>query len=313
MLRKSLGLCSTLKHIRPYTTPSAWSPLKVLADSSVDTLRNEAFTPSVPAILPRGLFLSLPAAQKWFSASEDGESLRVNDPYLADFGDISVPVEITASTGPLATSCSFKRADVPLKLFLAWTKHASTLTTNRFYIAQASLTELEIPKRLIDDLPTPEVVRKAGRGDIYDTNIWMGVPPTYTPLHRDPNPNLFVQLAGRKVVRLLPPAEGREIFESVQRALGRSGSATFREEEMMQGEEKEMLEARIWKEEHMDGSTGEVGYQATLERGDGLFIPKGWWHSIKGVGNGINGSVSKEPCFVAYIHLSYLQVNWWFR
>jgi len=33
-----------------------------------------------------------------------------------------------------------------------------------------------------------------------------------------------------------------------------------------------------------------------LEAGDGMFIPKGWWHSVKGVGKGIIGSA-----------------NWWFR
>jgi hypothetical protein len=35
----------------------------------------------------------------------------------------------------------------------------------------------------------------------------IGHPPTYTPLHRDPNPNIFVQLAGEKVVRLLAPTD----------------------------------------------------------------------------------------------------------
>jgi len=37
-------------------------------------------------------------------------------------------------------------------------------------------------------------------------------------------------------------------------------------------------------------------WQTELDAGDALFIPKGWWHSVKGLGDGINGSV-----------------NWWFR
>ena len=39
-----------------------------------------------------------------------------------------------------------------------------------------------------------------------------------------------------------------------------------------------------------------IGYEAVLKAGDGMFIPKGWWHSVRGVGEGIIGSA-----------------NWWFR
>ncbi|KAK4690937.1 hypothetical protein P7C71_g5957, partial [Lecanoromycetidae sp. Uapishka_2] len=147
-----------------------------------------------------------------------------------------------------------------------------------------------------EDLPTPEIVTKAGTGDIYDTNIWMGIPPTYTPLHRDPNPNLFVQLAGQKIVRMISPKEGKSIFHRIQKALGKSQSASFRGEEMMKGDEKQLLEAEVWDNsfESVDGAAS--GYEVNLAGGDGLFIPKGWWHSVRGTGGGVTGSV-----------------NWWFR
>ena len=298
MLRRSLGLRSTLhtaKHTRPYITPPTWSPLRVLADSSVEVFRKEAFNLSVPAILPRGLFLGLPAVQKWFSASEVDSRVCLNHEYLAGLGDFSVPLEYTEVVGT-----TFQRSEAPFKIFLDWAQHATTNTPSRLYLAQASFNDL--PESLVNSLPVPDVVKKAGRGDVYDANLWMGVPPTYTPLHRDPNPNLFVQLAGKKVVRLLSPENGREVFATVQTALGRSASATFRGDEMMHGEEKAMLEAQIWNDEPADGGMETSGYEACLERGDGIFIPKGWWHSIKGVGNGINGSVSEEPRFVAHVH-----------
>ncbi|KAI9845762.1 MAG: hypothetical protein M1838_001549, partial [Thelocarpon superellum] len=150
---------------------------------------------------------------------------------------------------------------------------------------------------LRDDLPEPDIVRHAGRGDVYDANLWIGRPPTYTPLHRDPNPNLFLQLAGHKVVRLFPPPLGTDIFARVQKKLGRHGSPVFRGEEMMHGEERDLLEHEVWTSEPSRLS-GEIDgcYEARLQQGDGLFIPKGWWHSVKGVGQGINASV-----------------NWWFR
>ena len=121
--------------------------------------------------------------------------------------------------------------------------------------------------------------------------------PTYTPLHRDPNPNLFVQLAGSKRVRLLEPAAGDAIYERVKLEVGqegKEGSKAFRGEEMMKGKESEVLEKAVWFGEQGDGVEG--GFETEVRAGDGLFIPQGWWHSIKGIGKGVTGSV-----------------NWWFR
>ena len=163
------------------------------------------------------------------------------------------------------------------------------------YIAQCSLNDL--PPSLQADLPTPELVLKAGRGDIYDSSLWMGRPPTFTPLHRDPNPNLFVQLAGQKIIRLFSPEVGRAIFDAVQAKLAGTGNPTFRGDEMMQGQEREELEEAVWGSGR-DGLNAwqSEGLEARLEMGEGLFIPKGWWHSVRGVGAGMNASV-----------------NWWFR
>lgn len=161
----------------------------------------------------------------------------------------------------------------------------------RVYLAQASLSDL--PAKLRDDVPTPELVQ-VGKGDIYGTSIWLGQAPTYTPLHRDPNPNLFVQLAGTKRVRLFQPDVGRAIFADVQRMIGGTASATMRGAEMMEGEERKILEEVVWGKEGeaTDELVRQMGWECKVHSGDGLFIPKGWWHSIKGVGEGMTGSVS---------------------
>ncbi|KAH0344349.1 Clavaminate synthase-like protein, partial [Aureobasidium melanogenum] len=166
-------------------------------------------------------------------------------------------------------------------------------TKASIYLAQASLSDL--PSFLLEDLPTPELVSKAGKGDVYDTSIWLGQAPTYTPLHRDPNPNLFVQLAGKKQVRLFKPDLGNAIFHHVQASIGGAANATMRGAEMMEGAERAALEQAVW---HPSSGAfwASEGLQCELGSGDGLFIPKGWWHSIKGVGQGMIGSV-----------------NWWFR
>ena len=288
---------------RTYSSAAKWRPLRLLEDGSVQPFREMAFVPSTPALLPKVYLKSLPSIQKWFRTTrqDEIERLSLNYSYLSSFGDAIVPLEFTRlSTIPTAANqdedSSFERADVPFSIFLEWAKTVTSRTSERLYLAQASFASLPEPLRM--DLPTPEIVVKSGTGDIYDANIWMGMPPHTTPLHRDPNPNLFVQLAGHKIVRILPPEMGDRVFAKVQKALGRSASAAFRGEDMMKGEEKRLLEDRVWKDTSvgLGDDAGEVGYEAHVERGDGLFIPKGWWHSVKGVGEEITGSV-----------------NWWFR
>lgn len=241
--------------------------------------------------MPEACFHALPAIHRWFieSTCHDSSVALLNYSYLRLFQGAIVSLEFTRLKSKHADDSTFLRAEAPLSVFLNWTTHAKPDTLERLYIAQASVSAL--PEELINDLPTPDLVTQAGKGDIYDTNIWMGVPPTYTPLHRDPNPNLFAQLAGQKIVRLLAPEVGQKVFASVQESMGRTASATFRGEEMMIGEEKALLEARIWDDSAQHGKVNASGFEVCLGRGDGLYIPQGWWHSVKGIGSGMTASV----------------------
>lgn len=167
------------------------------------------------------------------------------------------------------------------------------------YIAQSSLDDL--PPELKADVPAPQVVRQAGKGDIYASSIWLGTEPTYTPLHRDPNPNMFFQICSTKLVRLLPPDLGHLVFfEVMMRNQMDPSGAHMRSEDMMKGKEREALQDAIWNNENVrEGKPMKnMLYEAQMDEGDALFIPRGWWHSIKSIGSsgGLNGSV-----------------NWWFR
>ncbi|KAL8795261.1 MAG: hypothetical protein Q9195_002272 [Heterodermia aff. obscurata] len=240
--------------------------------------------------MTHGCFKELPAISRWFKRShQQDQPLKLDLSYLEQFGDAIVPLELNSNSDfhPDQQNTPFHRSEAPLSIFLRWAESADAHSPQRLYLAQASISDL--PEQLRNDLPTPKFVSDAGKGDIYDTNLWLGVAPTYTPLHRDPNPNLFVQLAGRKIVRLLPPEAGQEIFSAVVAALGRDASTIFRGDEMMHGDEKRLLEDQIWCDRDAGKSSGFPGHETSLSSGDGLFIPKGWWHSIKGVGAGITG------------------------
>lgn len=297
-----------LKSARFYSTANRFDPVSTLPSADIETFRTQYFNPGRPVLFPRQHFSgSLPAVQKWFkprSAVQKDKSIwQLNKEYLSEYGDTLVPLELTTPTPPMSPpqlenndaaqkepSETFHRFHAPLSFFLGWTSrrltHLQIDPEARLYLAQASISDL--PKRLAADLPTPKIVEKAGRGDLYDANVWIGVPPTCTPLHKDPNPNLFVQMAGEKVVRLFEPKLGRGIYERV-RMLHGDGRASVRGAEMMVGEEARALEEQVW------GEGQEKGWEARLNRGDGLFIPLGWWHSIKGVGEGVTGSVRYAP------------------
>ena len=168
----------------------------------------------------------------------------------------------------------------------------SRMRYKRLYIAQMPISELSPELQL--DLEAPKLLRCSDRPcDVYNTSIWLGLEPTYTPFHRDPNPNFFMQVVGQKTLRLLPPDHGGQVFTQVQNAIGSASNSRIRGAEMMEGPERGALHDAIWG---VDAPQEVV--ETTLGPRDCLFIPKGWWHSVKSVrGDG---------------HLN-ASVNWWFR
>lgn len=292
------------------STITHWIPPDTLSDENdIDHFRQRYFITEKPVVLrSAGLARNLPSYQKWFAQQKEG-GLGLNYEYLSQFGDAIVPLEMTATSSEEGGDerIQFKRLQAPLSMFLAYTQFTNnqpplppTPTKTTIYLAQAHISDLP-PALSSDFAPAPRLVTETGKNDIYATNLWIGAPPTYTPLHKDPNPNLFVQLAGLKRVRLLKPGDGMAVFMRVRNRISsesQAGGASIRGEEMMMGSERTVLEDVVWGDHHHPSDTesdgtgkGVEGYDVLLERGDVLFIPKGWWHSLKGVGEGITASV----------------------
>ncbi|CAI9633868.1 hypothetical protein GT037_005226 [Alternaria burnsii] len=283
------------------------------------------FKRDYPAVFKKA-FLDIPAVGKWFQKLREPPEVlageqhleqheqrkqrkldalhktfrypqELNTAYLEQYGNAIVPLELTrVSTSGSTQNQTFERFEAPLSLLLQHMSAAETQDTN-LYLAQHSLADLPAP--LQEDLPTPSLFLShlKARGDIYASSLWMGRPPTRTPLHRDPNPNIFVQLAGKKTIRLMKPEVGRGVYEIVrQKVHGAGGDANMRGEEMMQGRELEGLEDAVWNDDPEVKMADATGVETTLRSGDALYIPHGWWHAVRGIGRGANASV-----------------NWWFR
>lgn len=272
-------------YIRCYSTNTRFVQAQCL--EHIENNDINSFNANEPVIF-KNSFAELPAISRWFAPSTtDANSRDLNTSNLEQHDASIVHLELTRSTPNEPPT--FERFEAPLSLLLSHMTGPPTPEL-RIYLAQHSLANLSSP--LQADLPTPTLLSKLGRGDIYASSLWMGKPPTCTPLHRDPNPNLFVQLAGQKHIRLVKPDVGRAVYERARLKAGGGGRANMRGEEMMVGKEMQALEEAVWDEK----DEAIEGVEAQLSAGDGLYIPLGWWHAVHGTGTGANASVSVMIC-----------------
>lgn len=301
----------------------ATAPMPTSSNTAIESFRNNVFSRNVPSVIRRGAGSPaerIPALSSWVASGALSPRLREFEnwvfPYeivtlssetrhhLSEFGawllkggeDIDMVLsQLLESALVEAGADQFLQMHAPLRLLvkaIEFNKAAISNNPIQIYIAQSSLSEL--PDLLQSDLEAPAEVRAAGKGDIYTSSIWLGTEPTYTPLHRDPNPNLFCQLFGVKSVRLLHPSLGQSLFHRVQKQIGQQGSSYMRTSEMMQGEERAALQHAVW------GSDADLGdiYEVAVHPGDSLFIPTGWWHAVKSKDS--SGALN-------------MSANWWFR
>lgn len=273
---------------------------------------------NTPAQFPKDFLASkLPAISKWFEPLGNTTSLgakRLNSTYLTPLLHPSHTANFELLTKDPQGASTFTRLQAPISYILEFQNHL--LSTNDslnaqdnpgIYLTQTPISALPAP--LSQDLPFP-VDHILPNIDNNNSSIWIGFRHTYTPLHRDPYSNVFVQLASSKRVRMLPPSSGQSVYDAYQHNLGRADAGRRRGEEMMIGDQRDVLESWIWglSDEDVEGVEG---LEAQLDEGDGLHIPLGWWHSVRGGGDGVNASVSLLSLIIRNFTKTYW-VNWWF-
>jgi Cupin-like domain len=321
-----------------------------------------------PTQTPIGYFKNtVPAIRRWFEPYGDAKTVKqLNKSYLEPIvGLVNHPPPnwVTANFEEIieskeGTLTFVRRESVPFEYLLFKQKFfiPKRDTRESIYLTQTPVSLL--PQTLRDDLGTTTTFSKLfAKFDANNSSIWIGFNETRTPLHRDPNNNVFVQIAGKKRVRMFTPEAGQRIFDEVQRQIQGNKSGRIRDEDMFIGEEGRILEALVWGPEWGEGlaaapkpstppplpasgsasptsgstqsasaqssptisepkstpsspsitsqstrkdigdksSTGSqevlVGWEAELEEGDAIVIPLGYWHALRGVSEGVNGSV----------------------
>ena len=152
-------------------------------------------------------------------------------------------------------------------------------TQNIVYLAQNELFD-----GLMRDFTPPKFCTDGsiGRGNLYATKIWIGPYGTVSPLHYDPLDNVLLQFVGEKVVTLYPPVVKKTMTTTTlleetdvdyyYAGLGPSGQMNVSAVDV----------ERLDFEKYPNFRLAPRGLKVRLGEGDMLFIPKRWWHHVRG-------------------------------
>ena len=116
---------------------------------------------------------------------------------------------------------------------------------------------------LLQDIVIPEVITEKKTAEI---NLWVGAGRNASNLHYDPGANLLVVLKGRKHIALFSPAQTRNLYPN---PFGMGSNSLHSQVDVQSPDHKRFPKIHLAK-----------NIQTTLEHGDGLYIPPGWWHFI---------------------------------
>lgn len=189
-----------------------------------------------------------PALEKW-----DLDFLRHG------FGTETVTFQQGRSAADHRDSFIDHSQDAPLADYIDLVERAGP--TNQYYlIAHDRLLDRPSFRPLLDD-----VVFDARYFDPVDTKgrvfFWLGPAGTTTPMHRDLGNVYFIQIRGRKTVKLIPSKQMHKVYNE----LGYHSDVDF---------DDFSLEAYpLLKDVHL--------MEETIQPGEMLFIPLGWWHHVK--------------------------------
>jgi Rps23 Pro-64 3,4-dihydroxylase Tpa1-like proline 4-hydroxylase len=223
--------------------------VEVISKISRDEFYENYYCLNRPVIL-KNMANSSPALHKW------------TPQFFADnYG--SVPIQITSDRDGISDyEANFRRTTRTVTIAEFVSRLSQRRETNDFYlVARNYFFENPSLAGLRDDLlPPPEIINVADRGP-GTAKLWFGPKGTVTPLHHDEHSILFLQIYGRKQFKLIPSFDLPKIYLR----------KTF-----YSAVELEKIDAQRYPE-FLNASIADV----TVDPGDILFLPVGWWHWAK--------------------------------
>lgn len=225
--------------------------------SSVDVLREI----SQAEFYENYYFMNRPLILKGLAAKSPAVNTWSPEFFARNHG--SVPVQITADRNSISDyEVSFRQtvrtvtlADFVQRICREGSTNDIYLVARNYFFQNAALTPLKS-----DLQPPPEIINTADQSP-GSVKLWFGPKATVTPLHYDEHSILFIQIYGRKRLALIPSLNLPKLY-----ARNKFYSAVDPN--------------KVDVKQHprfLGASLTEV----TLEPGDILFIPVGWWHWAK--------------------------------
>jgi Cupin-like domain len=132
--------------------------------------------------------------------------------------------------------------------------------TNDYYMVanNGNLAKTEL-KSLLDDIEFPEYLD--GTNTAGNVFFWLGPAGTVTPLHHDTANLIFAQIYGRKTWKIIPPYYTHLLYNY---------TGVFSEVDY---ENPDYQRYPLFRDIPK--------LEVTLEPGDAIFMPVGWWHHVK--------------------------------
>ncbi|KAL7525580.1 hypothetical protein ACHAXR_001067 [Thalassiosira sp. AJA248-18] len=150
----------------------------------------------------------------------------------------------------------------------------------------AYLAQNELFPQVSNDIPIPQLCDdengeyNIGEGKLYHTMLWMGPRHTVSPLHFDPLDNILMQVVGWKRVLMFPPDNQSRHYAGAKGNQYNTSAIDI-----------ENLNSSTLKQFPNFKALAPTPYECILGPGDGLYIPKKWWHHVRSLEMSVSANV----------------------
>lgn len=225
-----------------------WGELPRLQRPSAATLLEGFYAANRPCLI-EGAMDDWPALTKW-----------TPEYFRTAFGEEIVQVEAFVDPDA-ATSGNTDRRHQRMRFadFLELIEDGREVN-GHYMTANNSETNAATFERLWDDIVWPDYLQRADH-PLGNGWLWYGPRDSFTPLHHDLTNNLMAQFRGRKLVKLVAPFESAHIANHEHRY--------------------SLVDLDALDLEEFPAMADVTIFETVIGPGDMLFIPAGWWHSVR--------------------------------